>query len=69
MNVTIKNWENSIFLVLKGDNSLQQNYQGEVINFSHRWYTLSMLNVTWTFQFNILMLTSRCMLAFGHNIW
>ena len=31
--IPLKNWENSIFLVFKGDNLLKQNYQGEVINF------------------------------------
>jgi len=28
-----------------------------------------MSTVAWTFPFNVLMLTSSCMLAFGHNIW
>jgi len=59
-----KNWENSIFPVLKGDNSLKQNYQGEVINFCHSWYNLSMSTVAWPFRFNIVMLTPSCMFAF-----
>ena len=67
----MKNWENSIFLDLKGDNSLKQYYQGEVIKFCQllsQLIHLSMSIVVWTFQFNILMLTSSCILAYGTRI-